>query len=91
MTELELRIIEKAKLHTHRLYYWDKVHLNRIASLPADTELAQSDKLRLEQLGKAFGLVPKTPAEVESDRRNRMKRFPGPGPLKPSSRRRRRF
>lgn len=91
MTELEQKIIEHAQTCIHRLHYWDKVHLNRILSKPAEAELTNDERMHLEHLGKAFGLVPLTPQEADAERRNRMKRHPSPGPLKPSSRRRRRF
>jgi len=89
MTELEQKIIERVKADIHLLWYWDKVNFRKILNRPEGAELTTDDQQLLQHLGKAFGLVPKTLQEQEQDRRDRMKRHPGPGPLKKSSRRRR--
>lgn len=90
MTELEQKIIYRAKAYSHRLYQHDRKHLERILAYPEGAELTDSDRVFLVVLGKEFGLVPKTQLEIESDQRKRQRGYPLLGALK-RQRRRRRF
>jgi len=88
MTELEQKIITHAQLHLYRLYVQDQKTLADIVRRQGEgQELTHDDRFFLEHLGKAFHLVPLTQQEAAAEYRNRMKRHPGPGPLKRTTRR----